>query len=116
MMLKRFLTLLIIFSIYIGYSQTSNTPKFFGQCMIAVQTIEEAQELTNMLKENPYVDVVRVDWPTKRIFLTTKDISTFSESNFNSWLGEFSSLATCFQVGLHGVDQVNPYPFTNCND
>ncbi len=116
MILKHLLTIVIVFAINIGHGQTNNYPQFFGQCLININTIEEAQELTTILKENPYVDVVRVDLPTTRIFLTTKNLSAFSEINFSSWLGSFSTLASCFQVGLHGVDQVNSYPFTNCND
>ena len=106
----------MIISIQFGYSQTAQTPNFFAQCLLDISTDEQADELSTILRENPYVQVARVDWPTKRVFILTKDISHFTETNFNSWLGVFSSSATCIQIGLHGTDRVNPYPFTNCND
>lgn len=115
-MSKTLISFLVIFSIHLGYSQTNQAPIFFAQCMIELNTPEEAQELTLSLRENPYVATARVDWPTKRVFILTKDITEFTESDFSSWLGTFSASSTCLQVGLHGVDVVAPYPFTNCND
>ena len=115
-MLKLFGSILIILSFQTGFSQTAQDNKFFAQCMIDIQSPDEAQALTLILRENPYVAIARVDWPTKRVFILTKDITQFSETNFSSWLGEFAPAATCIQVGLHGVDVVNPYPFSNCNN
>lgn len=115
-MFKLIASFLIVISAQFAYSQNAQTPKFFAQCMMELNTPEEAEELTVLLRENPYVEVARVDWPTKRVFILTKNVTNFTEVNFSSWLGTYSTAATCVQVGLHGVDQVNPYPFTNCNN
>lgn len=96
-------------------SQT-NTPAFFAQCMVNVSDQNDLATLENQLRTIPYVSVVRVDIPTHRLFLITKDISSFSAVEFESWMGTYSSAYSCLQIGLHGVDSINPYPFTNCND
>ena len=107
---------MVLFSIHLGYSQTPQEPKFFAQCMLVLNAHEEAEQLTLDLRENPYVEIARVDWPTKRVFILTKNTSNFTEADFISWLGTFASSASCIQVGLHGIDVVQPYPFVNCNE
>lgn len=103
-----------------GMAQNSasqaNAPSFFAQCMVNVDNQNELTLLENQLRAIPYVSVVRVDIPTHRLFLVTKDISTFTSTEFISWMGTYSTVYSCLQIGLHGVDPVNPYPFTNCSD
>ncbi|MDD2983295.1 MAG: hypothetical protein PHQ74_07900 [Crocinitomicaceae bacterium] len=115
-MFKSLFLLIFAFSTQIGFSQSTQSPQFFAQCLVDITTTQQADELTLSLRSNPFVAVARVDWPTKRIFILTKDITSFTEVNFNSWLGTYASSASCIQVGLHGVDVVNPYPFINCNN
>ncbi len=119
MILKFFTSFLVVMIFHIGYSQTltaADQTTFFAQCMIELNSPQQADELVFNLRENPYVKIVRVDWPTKRVFLITENIDEFTEDTFLSWLGELSLLSSCIQVGLHGVDLVNPFPFTNCNN
>lgn len=119
MILKLFTSFLVVMIFHLGYSQTivpADQTTFFAQCMIDLDSPQQAEELALNLRENPYVKIVRVDWPTKRVFLITENIVEFTIDSFISWLGEFSLLSSCIQVGLHGVDQVNPYPFVNCNN
>jgi hypothetical protein len=115
-MSKYLFTLFIAFSVQLGYSQNAQAPKFFAQCIMDITTLQQVDELTLILRGNPYVEIARVDWPTKRVFILTKNITAFTETNFNAWLGSFSSAASCIQVGLHGIDVVNPFPFINCNN
>lgn len=96
-------------------SQT-NTPSFFAQCLVNVGNQNELTTLENQLRAIPYVSVVRVDIPTSRLFLLTKDLSSFTATEFSSWMGTYSTSYSCLQIGLHGVDPVNPFPFTNCQD
>lgn len=96
-------------------SQTS-TPTFFAQCMVNLSDQNDLTTLENQLRSIPYVSVVRVDIPTHRLFLITKNISTFTTTEFVSWMGTYSSSYSCLQIGLHGVDPVNKYPFTNCSE
>lgn len=103
-----------------GNTQTNtsqaNTPAFFAQCMVNLNNQNDLTALENQLRSIPYVSVVRVDIPTHRLFLITKDISTFTAAEFTSWMGAYSSSYSCLQIGLHGADPINPYPFTNCSE
>lgn len=105
---------------FVSKAQTPQTvepePRYFAQCMLDIQDESVFFQLEADLRANPNVGVARLDWVTKRAFLVTKDLTSFSREQFESWLGEQASNATCIQVGLHGVDQVNPYPFTNCEN
>ncbi len=96
-------------------SQTT-TPSFFAQCLVNVGNQNDLTALENQLRTIPYVSVVRVDIPTSRLFLTTRDLSSFTANEFSSWMGTYATSYSCLQIGLHGVDPVNPYPFTNCQE
>jgi len=118
-MLMKYLIVIICFfglSFASKAQEISQTPKYFAQCMLDINDEPAFRSLEESLRNNPYVSVARLDWPTKRAFLLTKDLTSFTEQEFSSWLGEYADQATCIQVGLHGVDQVNPYPFTNCEN
>ncbi|MDF3027751.1 MAG: hypothetical protein K0S23_2058 [Fluviicola sp.] len=103
-----------------GNTQTTtsptNAPAFFAQCMVNLNNQNDLTTLENQLRSIPYVSVVRVDVPTHRLFLVTKDISSFTAAEFTSWMGSYSSSYSCLQIGLQGVDPINPYPFTNCSE
>ncbi len=105
---------------FFGYTQTTspqtNTPAFFAQCMVNVNNQNDLTTLENQLRAIPYVKVVRVDIPTHRLFLVTKDLNSFTAAEFASWMGTYSSSFSCLQIGLQGVDPINPYPFTNCSN
>jgi len=112
------LTILICFIglSFSGFSQsTTEPPKFFAQCMLNIEDETIFRSLEDELRANPYVQVVRLDWTSKRAFLLTKELTSFTVEEFQGWLGTNVSSASCFQVGLHGTDQVNPFPFTNCD-
>lgn len=104
---------------FYGMAQTTNSQStsstFFAQCMVDLNP-SELTTLENQLRAIPYVSIVRVDLPSHRLFLTTKDVNTFTVTDFASWMGAYASSYSCLQIGLHGVDPVNPYPFTNCQD
>jgi len=95
---------------------TAEEPVYFAQCMINMDDQTAFTQLEQSLRDNPYVKVVRLDWISKRAFLLTKELDSFSKEQFTSWLGEHSGTATCIQVGLYTVDPINPYPFTNCEN
>lgn len=105
---------------FLGFTQATtsqaNPPAFFAQCMVDLNNPSELMTLENQLRSIPYVSVVRVDVPTHRLFLVTKDISTFTVTEFASWMGTYASSYSCLQIGLKGVDPINPYPFTNCSE
>jgi hypothetical protein len=114
--MKTFLVAAAMFlTSYISFGQEqTQQPHFFAQCMLNIENRQDFDALTLDLKENPYIQVVRLDWETKRLFLLTQNVNELPLETFSSWLGNYVSTASCVQIGLHGTDQVNPYPFTNC--
>lgn len=113
--MKTFLVAAAMFLTYsIGFSQEQHPPHYFAQCLLNIDNQADFDALNLDLQSNPYVKVVRLDWHTKRLFLLTQDINGLPLGTFNSWLGTYLPAASCVQIGLHGTDQVNPYPFVNC--
>lgn len=113
--MKFYIILFVFFFTSFGaFSQQENPTHFFAQCMLDIDNQEEFNDLTATLQANPYVKVVRLDWITKRLFLLTKDINELPLATFKSWLGTYEGVSSCTQIGLHGTDLVNPYPFVNC--
>jgi len=108
------LGLLLTLTSFCSYSQQQNETSFFAQCMLTIDNQEEFNDLNAILQVNPYVKVVRLDWISHRLFLMTKDIDQLPLETFKSWLGVYDINAECIQIGLHGTDLVNPYPFVNC--
>lgn len=109
----------LLFSTAYSWSQqttniTTNETHYFAQCLLQIDDQAVFQQLEADLRLHPNAQVVRLDWNTKRLFLLTKDLQSFDEASFVSWLGMHATQATCIQVGLHGVDPINRYPFTNC--
>lgn len=106
--------LLLMLTSFGSYSQQQNNPSFFAQCMLTINNQEDFNDLSAILLANPYVKVVRLDWISHRLFLMTKDIDQLPLETFKSWLGVYDTNAACIQIGLHGTDLVNSYPFINC--
>ncbi len=114
--MKTFLVAAAMFLTYsFSFGQEQDQPHYFAQCLLNIDNQQDFEALNLDLKSNPYVKVVRLDWNTKRLFLLTQDVAGLPLETFNSWLGTYVSTASCIQIGLHGTDQVNPFPFVNCN-
>lgn len=106
--------LVLMLTSFGSLSQQQNETNYFAQCMLTIDNQEDFNDLTAILQANPYVKVVRLDWISKRLFLLSKDIDELPLETFKSWLGIYENKAACIQIGLHGTDLVNPYPFVNC--
>ena len=101
--------------------QTSTTQQtnaqLFAQCMFDIPTQAELDQLTyNIYANHPDVEMVRLDLNTQRALVITTGSSPLTESDFISWFEQYSGTVSCVQVGVYGVDSMNPYPFTNCNN
>lgn len=117
--MKHCLLCLLLCASFASKAQTApaaDSPNYFAQCMLHIEDEQLFRQLETDLRAHPHVSVVRLDWYSKRAFLLTKDLTAFTPEQFASWLGEQAEKATCIQVGLHGIDPVNPYPFTNCEN
>lgn len=89
--------------------------RLFAQCMFAITDQNQLDALTvEFYNSHPEVERVRFDMHTQRALIITTGISSLSESDFISWFGQHSSTVSCVQIGVYGVDTMNPYPFTNC--
>lgn len=109
-------TAILFLTVNFSFSQQQSNTHFFAQCLLNIEDQSVLTSLEADLKLMPFVKVVRVDIPTKRLFLLTQNMEEISIESFKSWLGSHSESASCIQVGLHGTDVVQPYPFTNCTN
>ena len=109
-----FLFLLINF---ISLSQNkSEEITFFAQCKFEINDQKELKILEERIRQNPNVKVVRLDFVSQRSFILTKNISELTEVQFSSWFENYIDSISCIQIGVYGIDKINPYPFTNCNN
>lgn len=93
--------------------QIENT--LFAQCMIEVNSSDEMKTLESEMRANPYIKIIRLDYQTQRAFLLTQNIEELSEENLKSWFSSYADNVRCVQIGKHGIDTVNPYPFVGCS-
>ena len=108
---------LLVFASTNVFSQTPpNETTLFAQCMIDIDNESEIKALEIEIKKNPYVQIVRVDFYSKRVFLLTKGIEQLTEQNLISWFSQYSDKVRCVQIGVHGGDIVKPFPFEGCEN
>lgn len=110
------LVLLLLFTSY-GNAQTENEGvKYFAQCMVNITDLEMFRSIESNIRLNPNVEVVRLDWETKRAFVLTKNLSSFTDADFQAWFGGNTINISCIQTGVYGVDEIAKYPFANCSN
>ncbi len=117
--MKLLFSLLLICSLGTAYGQqggTQSTEQFFGQCLFNITNQAEMDALQAEMAQNPNIDMVRLDMNTQRALVITSWLTDLTEQEFVSWFGSYGSSVTCVQVGVYGVDAMNPYPFTNCQN
>jgi hypothetical protein len=90
--------------------------ELFAQGMFEIDNPNEIQETEAIIRQHPNVAVVRLDTYSNRFFILTKNISNLSEADLRSWFGAHAADLDCIQIGLHGVDELNAFPFTNCSN
>jgi hypothetical protein len=106
--------LLITATICLGQNSTQTT-SLFAQGLIELDEEQMiSQELE--LRQHPNVKVVRLDRLTNRFFILIQNINSLTEEELITWFGENGSKLKCVQIGIHGIDQVNPFPFQNCSN
>lgn len=122
--MRIFLSLLFVFAVSVSFGQSlqpsTNQPtnaRLFAQCMFNIPTQAELDQVTyNIYLNHPDVETVRLDLNTQRALVITTGSNPLTESDFISWFEQYSGTVSCVQVGVYGVDTMNPYPFTNCNN
>ncbi|MDA9881477.1 hypothetical protein N9C33_01640 [Crocinitomicaceae bacterium] len=97
--------------------QSRSDTRLFAQCMFSIPSQSILDELTvEFYNTHPEIEMVRFDMHTQRALLITTGISNLSEADFTSWFGKYSATIHCVQIGVYGIDKIDPYPFTNCNN
>lgn len=111
--MKYLLTVLVFAISFLMYAQQEETT-FFAQCIFRIDDEDQLRSLETELRDHPSVRIVRLDFNTQRAFILTKDTEQLSEDDFRSWFGSYSSSVNCIQIGVYGVEEINQYPFENC--
>lgn len=116
--MKLLVTMFAIMLLSNSFAQTqANTQtdvRLFAQCMISISSQAEMDALTNEMYNNPNIEMVRLDMNTQRALVITANLTQLTADEFKSWFGSYQSTVYCVQIGVQGVDAMNPYPFSNC--
>ncbi len=115
--MKKLLLLFALILSGIAYSQVSQQASethLFAQGIFDLQSEDEMRDLQSEMQQNPNIEVVRLDHHSGRFFILTRNINTLTEAELRSWFGSYGTLPGCIQIGVHGVDMVKPFPFTDC--
>ena len=121
--MKLILTISFVFALGVSFGQSQQTStiqqsnsRLFAQCMFDIPTQAELDQLTfDIYTNHPDVEMVRLDLISQRALVITTGSLPLSETDFISWFDQYSGSVNCVQVGVYGVDTMNPYPFTNCS-
>ncbi len=110
------LLFIIFFSSHFMAQEQNNQPKpYFAQSLFQIENQEDMLRIEQLIRQHPNVKVARLDFPTQRAFILFHSETLISASEYRSWFQEYAETISCVQIGLHGVDQVNPFPFNNCH-
>jgi hypothetical protein len=114
--------LFVVFATFIQFSFAQNQASpvsvapFFAQGLYPDLSEADTKALESEIRDLPFVQVARLDIPTKRFFILTKDLNQLDELTLRSWFSDKGDDLRCIQIGVQGVDAVNPFPFTNCQN
>ena len=67
------------------------------------------------IRSQEEVETCRIDIPTKRIFVLSKNNENISHAKFTGWITSKEASFSCFYTGIHGLDEIRKYPFENCD-
>lgn len=119
MNLKVFILLFFLIGFKGVFSQNNSAPSdvtLFAQAIFSIDSKEQMLQLEAEMRQNPYIKLVRLDWNTQRLFLLTQNINELTEIQLLSWFNGYVTSISCVQIGIKGVDEIQKYPFTNCEN
>ena len=117
--MRLFLSVIMVLSLSVSYGQLANqqtSSDLFAQGMINISSDQEMIDLEQEMRFHSNIQIVRLDRNSHRFFILTTNISSLTYNELISWFGEYSDNISCVQIGVHGIDTVNPFPFTNCSN
>lgn len=114
--MKAVILCLLLCTFGTAYSQYSATTVLFIQCYFEIPSKLEMLQLEVDLRNHPKTKLVRLDFHSQRAFILTKNLSEISKNEVLAWFEEYSETVSCVQIGVKGIDKIEPYPFTHCDD
>lgn len=114
--MKKVLFSLFILTTSFSFGQESTNSVLFAQCYFNISDRAEMLSIEAEMKNHANAKMVRLDFETQRAFILTKNLNTLSKEEISSWFGEYGNSINCVQIGVYGVDPMEKYPFTNCED
>ncbi len=111
----------VLFSLFMlitsfAFSQESTSSVLFAQCYFNISDRAEMLSIETEMKNHANAKMVRLDFETQRAFILTKNLNSLSTEELTSWFAEYGGSINCVQIGVYGVDPMEKYPFTNCED
>lgn len=114
------LAILMLFIAGFSYGQSTTNQEserfLFAQGMFSIDDVQTLVDTETDLRNHPNVQVARLDKYSNRFFILIKNVDELTEDQLRSWFGLQGDHISCIQIGVHGIDQVNPFPFTNCSN
>ena len=89
-------------------------PSYFVQGLLEISTETQTVDLQTEMRNIQGLQVVRLDFHSKRFFILTDGLSGVDETQVETWFGDHADDLKCLQIGVYGVDAVNKFPFENC--
>ena len=109
----RILVFSFFFSIFTAFGQDEK--RLFAQGLFQIENEQNMFHVQNTIKELPNVYMVRMEFSSQRFFIVTKDLQELSEETLANWFGQYAQTVRCVQIGIHGQDKVNAFPFECSN-
>lgn len=112
--MKTFFLFIVLVFPFLSSAQTESNSVLFAQCYFDIPNEETMLEIEADMRLHPNTNIVRLDFISQRAFIITQGIESLTEDEFKSWFEQFSSTVSCVQIGVYGIDKIEPYPFKNC--
>ena len=98
------------------FEAKTNETTLFAQGLFTIESKTQMKTIESQIREIPVVSIARLDWNTQRFFILTKDIDHLNESDLRKWFGDIEETLNCIQIGVKGINKIEEYPFTNCQN
>lgn len=108
--------LLVVSCLLFFSSYGQEEVRLFAQGVFQVEDTEAILTTESAIRSNPNVSIVRLDPYSKRFFIITQNLNQLSEETLKNWFGTYAESVHCIQIGIHGVDAINTFPFSNCDN
>lgn len=106
--------LMTFFSTF-GQIETFVYETFFIQIKLSSADDLTYSQIEQDLKNNPHIGLIRLDKLSNGLIIGTKNLSSLTREDAESWLGEHSALIECYYQGIHGVQTMYAFNEEFCS-